>query len=87
MHNYESFLCKRCFLTCYLKWKVAEDVMQSGLDDHAFGQASVREHFPEEVLTLRQNRLLGVDIRLDWVWTELIEVKKPWKLFGSNLLQ
>jgi len=70
-----------------LKVKVDKDFIQPDINGHPFGQTNPREHFPEEVLTLRQNRLLGVDIRLDWVWTELIEVKKPWKLFGSNLLQ
>jgi len=40
---------------------VAEDLIQSRIEDHTFGQRNVREHFPEEELTLGTNRLFEVD--------------------------
>jgi len=44
-----------------LKVKVIEDLISSGIEDHTFGPTNVREHFPEEELTLGRNRLLEVD--------------------------
>jgi len=52
-----------CFISFHLKVKVAEDLMQSGIEDQTFGQTNVRvrEYFPEGRLTLGKNRLLEVD--------------------------
>jgi len=44
-----------------LKVKLAEDLTQSGIYDHTFGPNNVREHLPEEELTLGKNRLLVAD--------------------------
>jgi len=44
-----------------LKVEVAEDLIQSGIEGHAFGPTNVREHFPEYELTLGKKRLLEVD--------------------------
>jgi len=41
--------------------KLAEDLTQFGSEDHTFGPTNVREHLPEEELTLGKNRLLVVD--------------------------
>jgi len=49
------------FLKFHLKVKVAEDLIQSGIENHTFGTTNVREHFPEEELTLGRSRLLEVD--------------------------
>ena len=45
----------------HLKVKVAEDLIQSGDEDHTFGPTNIKEHFPEEVLTLGKHRLLEMD--------------------------
>jgi len=37
---------------------VEEDLIHSGIEDHTFGPTNLREHFPEEELTLIRNRLL-----------------------------
>ena len=37
-----------------------EDLISSGAEDHTFGPIKVKEHFPEEELTLGKNRLLEV---------------------------
>jgi len=37
---------------------VVEDLTQSSIEDHTFGPANVRAHFPEEELTLGKNVLL-----------------------------
>jgi len=39
--------------------KVVEDLISSGIE-HTFGPTKVREHFPEEELTLGKNRLLEI---------------------------
>ena len=35
---------------------MVEDLILSGVEDHAFGPTNVREHFPEEGLALGRNR-------------------------------
>jgi len=37
---------------------VAEDLMESGIEYHTFELTKVREHFPEDELTLWKNSLL-----------------------------
>ena len=37
---------------------MAEDLTQSGIEDHNFGPTNVREHFPKEELTPGKTRLL-----------------------------
>jgi len=39
---------------------VVESLISSGIEDHTFGPTNVREHFPEEELTLGKNKLLEV---------------------------
>jgi len=51
----------RGVLTFHLKAKVAEDLTQFGIEDHTFRPTNVREHFPEEELTLGKNKLLEMD--------------------------
>ena len=43
-----------------LKVKVVENLISSGIEEHTFGPINLREHFPEEELTLGQNRFLEV---------------------------
>jgi len=52
IYNYVSFSCKSCFLSFHPKVKLAEDLILSGIEDHTFGRTTVREHLPEEELTL-----------------------------------
>ena len=40
--------------------KVVENLISSGIEDHTLGPTNVREHFPEEELTLGKSRLLKV---------------------------
>ena len=40
--------------------KVVENLISSGIEDHTFGPMNLREHFPEEELTLGKNRFLEV---------------------------
>jgi len=47
-----------------LKVKVAEDLIQSGIKNHALGPTNGKEHFPEEELLLGKNKLFKVDIVL-----------------------
>ena len=37
---------------------MVEDLTSFGIEDHTLGPIKVREHFPEEELTLGKNRLL-----------------------------
>jgi len=39
---------------------VVENLISSGIENHTFGPINLREHFPEEELTLGKNRLLEV---------------------------
>ena len=39
---------------------MVENLKSSGIEDHTFGPINLREHFPEEALTLGKNRLLEV---------------------------
>ena len=48
------------FLSFHLKVKVVENLISSGIEDHTFGAINLREHFPEEELTLGKNRILEV---------------------------
>jgi len=43
-----------------LKVNVVEDLVLFGIEDHTLGPTKVREHFPEEEVTLGKNRLLEV---------------------------
>ena len=52
VHNWEFFSCRRCFLSFHLQVKVVENLISSGIEDHTFGPMNLREHFPEEELTL-----------------------------------
>ena len=54
--NWELFSCRRCFLS----FQVVESLISSGIEDHTFGPINLREHFPEEELTLGKNRFLEV---------------------------
>jgi len=54
------FSCRRCFLSFHLKVKVVENLISSGIEDHTFGPMNLREHFPEEELTLGKNSFLEV---------------------------
>jgi len=45
-------------LSFHLKVKVVENLISSGIEDRAFGPVNLREHFPEEELTLGKNRFL-----------------------------
>ena len=60
VHNWEFFSCRRFFLSFHLKVKVVENLISSGIEDHTFGPMNLREHFPEEELTLGKNRFLEV---------------------------
>jgi len=47
MHNYVFFhVSKRCLVSFHLKIKLAEDLIQYGIENHSFGPADV--HYPEE---------------------------------------
>ena len=59
VHNWEFFSCRKCFLSFYLKVNVVENLISSGIEDHTFGPINLKEHFPEEELTLGKNRFLG----------------------------
>jgi len=39
---------------------VFENLISSGIEDNTFGPMSLREHLPEEELTLGKNRFLEV---------------------------
>ena len=39
---------------------MVESLISSGIEDHTFGPINLREHFPEEELTLDKNRFLEV---------------------------
>ena len=39
---------------------MVEDLISSSFEDHTFGLTNVREHYPEEELTLGENRLLDL---------------------------
>jgi len=54
------FSCRMCFLSFQLKVKVVENLVLSGVKDHTFGPINLREHFPEEELTLGKTRFLEV---------------------------
>ena len=60
VHSWEFFSCRRCFLSFHSKVKVVDSLISSGMEDHTFGPINLREHFPEEELTLGKNRLLEV---------------------------
>jgi len=60
VHNWEFFSCRRCFLSFHLKVRVVESLISSGIEDHTFGPINLREHLPEEELTLGKNRFLEV---------------------------
>jgi len=54
------FFIQEVFLQFPLKVNVAEYLISFGIEDHTFGPTKVREHFPEEELTLGKNKLLKV---------------------------
>jgi len=39
---------------------VLKNLISSGIEDNTFGPMNLREHFPEEELTLSKNRFLEV---------------------------
>ena len=39
---------------------MVERLISSGIEDHTFGPINLKEHFPEEELTLGKNRFLVV---------------------------
>jgi len=39
---------------------VVESLISCGIEDHTFGPTNLREHFPEEELTIGKNRFLEV---------------------------
>jgi len=39
---------------------VVENLISSGIEDHTFGPINLREHCPEEELTLGKNKFLEV---------------------------
>ena len=39
---------------------MVKNLISSGIEDHTFGPTNLREHFPEEELTLGKNRILEV---------------------------
>jgi len=39
---------------------VVENLLSSGIKDHTFGPMNLREHFPEEEVTLGKSRFLAV---------------------------
>ena len=39
---------------------MVENLISAGSEDHTFGPINLREHFPEEELTLGKNRFLEV---------------------------
>ena len=45
--------------------KVVESLISSRIKDHTFGPMNLREHFPEEELTLGKNRFLEVTSPLE----------------------
>ena len=48
------------FLKFPFKGKDGLSLISSGIEDHTFGPTYVKEHFPEEEVTLGKNRLLEV---------------------------
>ena len=60
------FLCRRCFLSFHLKVKAVENLISSGIEDHNFGPENLREHFPEEELTLGKTSFLEVASLVEW---------------------
>jgi len=56
--NFNS--CRRCFFGFHLKEKVVKSLISSGIEDHTFGEINLREHFPEEAVTLGKKRFLEV---------------------------
>jgi len=44
---------------------VFEVLISSGIETHTFGPTNVREHFPEEELTVGKSKLLAVDILVE----------------------
>ena len=43
-----------------MKLKVVENLISSGIENHTFRPMNLRKHFPEEELTLGENRFLEV---------------------------
>jgi len=53
------------FFSFHLKVNVVEDLISFGIEHHTLRPIKVREHFPEEELTLGKNRLLEVAILVE----------------------
>ena len=53
-------------MSFHLKVKVVENLTSCGIEDRTFGPMNLREHFPEEELTLGKKRFL----RLLVLWNE-----------------
>ena len=60
---------------------MVENLISSGIEDHTFGPMNLREHFPEEELTLGKNRFLEVASLVDWAEWNKIFIKLIWKQF------
>ena len=54
---------------------MAEDLIQSGVEDYTFRPTNERENFPEEELTLGRNISLEVDSLVEEELIELIGAK------------
>jgi len=51
------------------KGKVAEDLIQSGIEDHAFGSKNVREHFRLSRDSIGKSLILKCDERKCLCWS------------------
>ena len=56
---------------------MVENLISSGIEDHTFGPINLREHFPEEELTLGKNRFL--EVALKTCLKNLLKIIKPTK--------
>jgi len=63
------------FLKFPFEGKTRRRLIQSGIEDHTFDPTNVRKHFPNEELTLGENKLLGVDSPVEKESIELIIIK------------
>ena len=66
VHNCVPLPCRRCSFIFHLKINVVDDLLSFGIEDHTLEPTNVREHFPEEELTLGKNGLLKVASLVEW---------------------
>jgi len=50
-----SFSCKSCFLSCHLKVKIPENLMQCVTEELSFESTNIKKHFPADELILGKN--------------------------------